>query len=159
LPAPEERKVINLKRIVFATWWNIPIDSFSYRTATLSKNSEKINGKNIRFLSLRAEGTDTFGHHFICFICELPAAGKYKISLDAVKGPSQGMIQMFMDEAPVGPQVDLYAAERESALDEHVGTLDLIEGPNRLLFKLVGKHEDSQGLGLDLTNIICHRVD
>jgi len=159
LPAPAERKVIDLKRIVFATWWNIPIDSFSYRTATLTKNSEKLEGKDVRFLSLRAEGIDTFGHHFICFICELPAAGKYKVSIDAVKGPSQGKIQIFMDEAPIGPQVDLYSAERESTLDEYVGTLNLAEGPNKLLFKLVGKHSESEGLGFDLTNIICERVD
>ncbi|MHC4331087.1 MAG: hypothetical protein ACYSWW_23520 [Planctomycetota bacterium] len=66
---------------------------------------------------------------------------------------------MFLDEAPVGPEVDLYSAERQPVLDEHVGTLDLAEGRNFLLFKLVGKHADSQGLGLDLTNIICERVD
>ena len=159
LPPAAQRKVIDLKRIVFATWWNIPIDSFSYRNASLTKNNETIDDKNVRFISLRAEGNDSFGHHFICFICELPSAGKYKISLDAVKGPSQGKIQMFMDEAPVGPQVDLYAAKRECALDEYIATLNLAEGPNRLLFKLVGKHSDSQALGLDLTNIICQRVD
>ena len=159
LPPAAERKVIDLKRIVFATWWNIPISSFSYRNATLTKNSEKLNGKDVRFLSLKAEGDDSFGHHFICFVCELPAAGEYKISLDAIKGPSQGKVQIFMDEAPVGPQVDLYAAERESALDEYAGTLNLAEGPNKLLFKLVGKHAESQDLGLDLTNIICERVD
>lgn len=159
LPAPAERKVIDLKRIVFATWWNIPISAFSYRNATLTKSTEKLDGKDVRFLSLRAEGNDTFGHHFICFICELPAAGKYRISLDAVKGPSQGKVQMFMDEAPVGPELDLYAAERECALDEYIGTLNLSEGPNKILFKLVGKHSESKGLGLDLTNIICERVD
>jgi hypothetical protein len=159
LPPAEERKVIDLKRIVFATWWNIPIDSFSYRNASLTKNNETIDGKNIRFLSLRAKGNDTFGHHFICFICDIPAAGKYKVSLDAVKGPSQGKVQMFMDEAPVGPEVDLYAVKRECALDEYIGTLNPAEGPNRLLFKLIGKHAESQGLGLDLTNIICERVD
>ena len=82
-----------------------------------------------------------------------------KVSLDAIKGPSQGKVQMFTDEAPVGPEVDLYAAERESALGEYVGTLDMAEGPNRLLFKLVGKNAESQGLGLDLINIICERVD
>ena len=159
LPAPTQRKVIDLKRIVFATWWNIPISAFSYRNGVLTKNSEKLDGKDVRFLSLRAEGNDTFGHHFICFVCELPAAGKYKVSLDVVKGPSQGIVQMFMDEAPVGPEVDLYAAERESALGEYVGTLDMAEGPNRLLFKLVGKNAESQDLGLDLINIICERVD
>jgi len=159
LPPAVQRKVIDPKRIVFATWWNIPISAFSYRDGSLTKKEEKISGKNVRFLSLRAKGNDTFGHHFICFICELPSAGKYKISLDAVKGPSQGKVQMFMDEAPVGPEVDLYAAKRECALDEYIATLNLTEGPNRLLFKLTGKHAESQGLGLDLTNIICERVD
>jgi len=159
LPSAAERKVVDLKRIVFATWWNIPISAFSYRGATLTKNGEKFDGKNVRFLSLRADGDDSFGYHFICFVCELPVAGEYKVSLDAIKGPSQGKLQMFMDEAPVGPEVDLYAAERECALDEYVGTVNLAEGPNRLLFKLIGKHALSQGLGLDLTNIICERVD
>jgi len=65
----------------------------------------------------------------------------------------------FMDEAPVGPQLDLYAAKRECVLDKYIGTLNLAEGQNNLLFKLVGKHTESQGLGLDLTNIICERVD
>ncbi|MCP4263279.1 MAG: DUF2961 domain-containing protein [Planctomycetes bacterium] len=159
LPPAKERKVIDLKRIVFATWWNIPISAFSYRNASLTKNNETFDGKNIKFLSLRAEGNDSFGHHFICFTCELPAAGKYKVSLDAIKGPSQGIVQMFMDEAPVGPQVDLYAVKRECVLDKYIGTLNLTEGQNNLLFKLVGKHTESQGLGLDLTNIICERVN
>ncbi|TKJ39506.1 MAG: hypothetical protein CEE38_01905 [Planctomycetes bacterium B3_Pla] len=159
LPQAAQRRVIDLRRIVFATWWNVPISAFSYRNATLTKNVEKLDGKDIRFLSLRAEDNDSFGHHFICFVCELPAAGKYKVSLDAVKGPSQAKVQMFLDEAPVGPEVDLYAAERQPALGENVGTLDLAEGRNFLLFKLVGKHADSTGLALDLTNIICERAD
>lgn len=159
LPPAAERKVIDLKRIVFATWWNIPISAFSHSKATLTKVSEKLDGKDARYLSLAAEGTDFFGYHFICFICELPAAGKYRISLDTIKGPSQGKVQMFLDEAPVGPEVDLYAAEKEFGPDQYVGTLDLAEGPNKLLFKLVGKNEESQGLGLNLTNIICERVD
>lgn len=159
LPPTAERKVIDPKRIVFATWWNIPISAFSYRNATLTKKTEKLDGKNVQFLSLHAEGDDAFGHHFISFICELPTVGEYKVSLDAIKGPSQGKVQMFVDEAPVGPEVDLYAAKRERALGEYVGTIELSEGPNNLLFKLVGKHAESQGLGLDLTNIICERVD
>ena len=66
---------------------------------------------------------------------------------------------MFVDEAPVGPEVDFYAPKRQRALDEYICTLDLTEGPNKLLFKLVDKHIESQGLGLDLTNIICERID
>ena len=159
LPSLAERKVIDLKRVVFATWWNVPINAFSFKDATLTKNGEKYDGKDVRYISLRAKGDDWFGYHFICFVCELPAAGKYKVSIDAIKGPAQAKVQLFMDDAPVGQVVDLYATERKPALNEYVATLDLVEGPNKLLFKLVGKNEKSQGLGLDLTNIICERID
>ena len=159
LPPVADRKVIDLERIVFATWWNVPIYAFSYRDTTLTKAGEKLNDKDIRFLSMRAEGNDWFGHHFICFTCELPVTGKYKVSLDVIKGPAQGIVQLFMDEAPVGPSVDMYAEKRQHAPNEYIGTLGLDEGPNKLLFKIVGKNEKSKGLGLDLTGIICDRAE
>jgi hypothetical protein len=59
----------------------------------------------------------------------------------------------------IGEQRDLCAADRECAQGEYAGTVELAEGPNSLLFKLVGKNAESQGLALDLTNIICERVD
>jgi hypothetical protein len=158
LPPPADRMVSDLKRIIFATWWNVPIYAFSYRDTTLTKAGEKFGDKDVRFLSLKAKGNDWFGHHFICFTCELPAAGKYKVSLDVVKGPAQGKVQIFMDEAPVGPVVDMFAEKRQRAQNEYVGTLDLNEGQNNLLFKIVEKNEKSSGLGLDLTNIICERM-
>ena len=34
-------------------------------------------------------------------------------------------VQLFMDEAPVGPVVQMYADKRQRAQDEYVGTLDL----------------------------------
>ena len=159
LPEAAMRKVVDPKRVVFATWWNVPIHAFSYRAATLTKASEKLDGQDVQFLSLQCRGDDTFGRHFISFVCELPAAGAYKISLDAVKGPSQGQVQLCMDEAPVGPAVDLYAEKRQRALGVDAGTLELSEGPNNLLFKIVGKNEQSEGQSLDLTNIICEKVD
>jgi hypothetical protein len=159
LPEAAQRKVVDLRRIVFAAWWNVPIPAFSYRDATLTKGREKLDGQDVQFLSLQGRGGDTFGHHFISFTCELPAAGVYRVSLDTVKGPGQGRVQWFMDEAPVGPVVDLYAQKRQRALGEDVGALELVEGPNNLLFKIVGKNEMSQGQGLDLTNIICERVE
>ena len=58
-----------------------------------------------------------------------------------------------------GNAIDMYAAERRQATDQYIGTLDLEQGPNNLLLKLVGKHEKSEALGLDLRNIICERVD
>ena len=159
LPDAAMRKVVDPKRVIFATWWNVPIHAFSYRAATLTKASEKLDGQDVHFLSLQSRSDDTFGNHFISFTCELPAAGVYKVSLDAVKGPAQGQVQWFKDEAPVGPMVDLYAETRERALSQDVGTLELADGPNHLLFKIIGRNEKARGQGLDLTNIVCERVD
>ena len=92
------RSLVDLKRIVFATWWNVPIYAWSYRDTTLTKNGEKFGDKDVRFLSMKSEGDDWFGNHFICFTCELPAAGRYRISLDVIKGPSQGKVQLFRAE-------------------------------------------------------------
>jgi hypothetical protein len=75
-----------------------------------------------------------------------------------LKGPAVGIVQLFQDEAPMGPAVDLYAAQQEKAQTQ-LGTLALPEGKNNLLFKITGKHEKSSGLGLDLVNIICERID
>ncbi|MBN2130985.1 MAG: DUF2961 domain-containing protein [Sedimentisphaerales bacterium] len=159
LPPADQRAVVDPQRIVFAVWWNVPIYSFSLRNATLTKTGvPKPGGGEVRFLSMRAKDGATFGPHSICITCELPAAGTYRISLDAVKGPEQAKVQLFLDEAPVGPEVDLYSEQREPSQIEYVGTLNLEQGPNHLMFKLVGRNEASQGLGFDLTSIICERV-
>ena len=100
-----------------------------------------------------------FGDPSICFSCEIPAAGEYKIYLDAVKGPEQGIVQLFLDEAPAGPEVDLYGEERAFAPEQYVGTMNLVQGPNNLMFKLVGKNKQAKGCNLDLTNIVCKKVE
>jgi hypothetical protein len=158
LPAPEAREVTDPTRIVFATWWNVPIYSFSLRNATLTKAGQTFDGREVRYLSMRAKDQETFGPHSINFTCELPAAGRYRVSLDAVRGPEQGKVQLFRDEVPVAPAVDLYAEEPQPAQGQYVGTLDLEQGPNNLMFKIVGRNENAKGLGLDLTNIVCERV-
>jgi hypothetical protein len=158
LPEAEQRAVLDPKRIVFAVWWNVPIYSFSLRNATLTKEGFDFEGREVRFLSMRARDNATFGPHSICFTCELPAAGTYRISLDAVKGPQQGIVQMFLDEAPAGPRLDLYSAEQRLVTGQPIATLDLEQGPNNLMFKLVGKNDQSQGLGFDLRNIVCERT-
>ena len=157
LPAADQRVVLDPERIVFATWWNVPIYSFSLRNATLEKTGIQFEGRETRFLSMRAKDNATFGPHSISFTCELPAAGTYRISLDVVRGPEQAIVQLFRDEAPVGPQLDLYSVERKPVKDQYIGTLELEQGPNNLMFKLVGKNEKSEGLGFDLTSIVCER--
>jgi len=159
LPPAEQREILDPKRIVFAVWWNVPIYSFSLRNATLTKTGAKFEGHEVRFLSMRAKDSATFGPHSICFTCELPAAGTYRVSLDVVKGPQQGKVQLFVDEAPVGPELDLFSEERQPAKGQYIGTLPLEQGPNNLMFKLVGQNEQSEGLGFDLTSIVCERVE
>ena len=160
LPPVEKRKVLDPEKIVFAVWWNTPIYSFSLKNAILTKETcQDIHQKEIRYLSMKAKDEAVFGSHSISFTCELPAAGTYKIGLDAVKGPDQGIVQLFMDEAPIGPELDFYSDEIQTALGEYAGLLKLDQGPNNLMFKLIGKNEKSEGLGFKLTNIICEKVE
>ena len=76
-----------------------------------------------------------------------------------VKGPEQGQVQLFMDEAPVGPMADLYAESRQRVAGVEMGTLPLVEGPNTLLFKIVGKNGEARGQALDVVNIVCEKMD
>lgn len=159
LPPADQRKVVDLKRIVFAAWWNIPIHAYSYRDASLVKGAEKIDEQNVQFLSLQTRGGDVFGHHFVSFACELPAAGRYRIAVDAIKGPAQGLVLLSVDEAPVGPLVDFYAEKRRRVAGVEMGTLDLVEGTNNLLFKIMGRNEKSQGQAFDVINVICEKAE
>ena len=108
---------------------------------------------------MSAEGPDWFGPPFISLICDIPAKGQYQVSIEAVKGPAQAKVQLFDNEAPVGAAVDLYASKREQSGPTVLGTMMLPEGPTNLMFKLVGKNEASEGLGLDLIKIHCNRSE
>lgn len=68
-------------------------------------------------------------------------------------------MQLFVDEVPVGPEVDLYSADAKPLRDATIGTMNMEQGLNNLMFKIVGKSDESKGLGFDLTNIICERVE
>lgn len=154
-----ERGVVDFKSFVFVPGWYVPIHAFTFRNATLSKKEEQIGRETVRILSMAAEGRDMFGHPFISLVCDIPAAGRYEVSIEAVKGPSQAKLQLFDREAPVGDAVDLYASKRERSERTPLGTLLLPEGPANLMFKLVGKNEKSGGLGFDLITIQCDRVE
>ena len=154
-----ERGVDDFKQIVFVPGWSIPVHAFAFRNATLSKRDEPIAGDRIRYLSMRAEGEDIFGDPFVSLVCDIPAAGRYEISIEAVEGPTQAMVQLFEREAPVGEAVDLFARERRRGKLTSLGMMELPEGPVDLMFKLVGSNEKSEGLGFDLISIQCDRRD
>ncbi len=158
-PPLDARKVADPRRVIFVAGWSVPVHAFPFNKATLTKSGEKLSGEDVRFLSLKAEGQDWFGPPFLSLMCDIPAAGRYAVSIDVVKGPAQGIVRLFHNEAPVGEPADLYAAAREKAGPIPLGTLPLVEGNNNIMLKLVGRNEKATGLGLDLVNIICDKAD
>lgn len=154
-----ERGVVDFESFVFIPGWYVPIHAFTFRNATLGKKEEEIGGKNTRILWMKAEWRDSFGYPFIALVCDIPAAGRYEVSIEAVQGPDQAIIQLFDREAPVGEAVDLYSAKRQRSERLSLGTLTLPEGPSNLMFKLIGKNDESEGLGFDLIAIQCDRVE
>lgn len=158
LPSIASRRVVDPERITFSAGWSLPIHAFSFEHATIARTTEKFDGKELRYFSMKAESNDIFGPHFVSFLCELPRAGKYRISIEGVAGPAQGRVQLFRDEQPVADAVDFYAADRKPSPLIPVGTLEMVEGVNQVFFKLVGKNERAAGLGFDLARVICERL-
>jgi hypothetical protein len=157
MPDAAARRVVDFKRIVFAAWWNLPIRAFCYSGGTITKRGVRLDGKEVRFLSLRAEGRDWFGPPFIEITVDLPAAAKYAVYIEPVKGPEQGRVQLFQSETPLGEPVDLYAEKPTKSAPIRMGVISAVEGANHLMFKIVGKNDASKALGFDLVNIICEQ--
>ncbi len=156
-PPLKDRAVLDPQEVAFPAWWQTPIYAWSFEQASLTRKKEKIAGEEVRYLSLAATGQDWFGPHFISPTCDVPVAGEYAIHLEVVKGPGQAKVQLFQNENPVADAVDLYAEKPAKSGRLLLGRLDLAEGKNNLMFKLVGKNEKSSGLGLDLIQVICVR--
>lgn len=158
LPKLAERKVADPTSIVFTPGWTTPIHAFSWSNAVLLKKDEKVDGENLRHLSLKAEGREVFGAHYISFICEMPATGRYNVLIQPITGADQGIVQLFHNEVGLGQAADLYSAERHKSAEIPMGELDLLAGDNRVMFKVVGKNRNSTGLGFDLYRIIFEKV-
>lgn len=158
LPPLKERAVSDPQEVGFPMWWQTPIHAWSFGKASLTRKRERLGKEDVQFLSLRAKDGDWFGPHFLSPTCDVPAAGRYAIFIEAVKGPEQARVQLFQDENPVGEPVDLFAENLTKSGRLRLGELDLAEGKNNLMLKLVSKHEKSAGLGLDLITIICAKV-
>jgi hypothetical protein len=158
-PPPLAARAVNdLQEVVFPMWWQTPIAAWSFSQASLTRSQQRVGKEDVQFLKLRGQGQDWFGPHFLSPICEVPAAGRYSIYLEAVQGPDQARVQLFQDENPVADPVDLYAESPARSGRLRLGQLQLTEGRNHLMFKLVGKNEKSSGLGLDLISVICVRA-
>ncbi len=158
LPPVADRRIIDPEKIVFVPGWNVPIHSSSLQNATLAKREEKIGGTEVRYLSLKATGEDIFGDHHISFILDIPSAGYYKIGIEALQGPDQGIVHMFRDDQPLGDSVNLYAPSRQASALCPLGIVELTKGENLLFLHLTGKDARSTGLGMDLVRIILEKT-
>jgi len=154
VPSIEKRRVVDPTRVEFTAHWALPIQSFSFNNATVSRKDVPDGKGTSRCLSMRNEDSDLFGSPFIAFICDLPASGVYDVFIDAVKGPELGMVQLVRNEMPIGPIVDLYAANPDRANGILVGTAKFEEGSNTVMFKIVDRNPLSKGKGLDLANLV-----
>ncbi|MCP9495617.1 MAG: DUF2961 domain-containing protein [Pyrinomonadaceae bacterium MAG19_C2-C3] len=158
LPKLADRKVSDPTSVVFTPGWTTPIHAFSWSNAVLMKKDDKIGDENLRHLSMKADGREVFGTHYISFICEMPQAGKYRVSIQAIKGADGAIVQLFKNEIGIGTPVDLYASTRQKSAEMPLGELDMNEGDNRVMFKLIGKNDASTGLGFDIYRIIFERI-
>jgi hypothetical protein len=143
---------------VFTPGWTMPIHAFSWSNATLAKLTDTIADHEVRFLSFKVRDREVFGPHYLSLIADLPAAGRYTVAIEAIEGPAQGQVQLFRNEVPAGEAADFFGPVRRVSPRRTLGTLDFVEGANRVMLKIVGKHADATGLNLDLYRVILTRA-
>jgi hypothetical protein len=148
LPQAAQRAVASPEKIVFKPGWNVPLDSFSIRGMTLEKVQEEIGGERVRYLRIRAKGQDQFGPHSIAFRCELPRGGRYRVLLEAVGGPDQGMVQIYRNEKAEGERLDLRRPSRGLLDAAPLAELDFQAGENVVMLKLTGERPNAEPASL-----------
>lgn len=152
-----ERRVRALDRVVFVPGWNVPIHTMSLQNAEWTKASSAVGKDRVRHFSMRTSGEDVFGPHHVAFVCGLPEAGRYRISVKAILGPDQGMVRIFERDRPAGQAVNLYAAERAVGEPADLGVFEMRKGDNIVYLHLVGADPRSKGMGMDLVELIFER--
>jgi len=154
LPAAAARKVIDPDKIVFVPGWNVPIHSSPLKNAIIEKTSEKVENESIRCFSFKTNGPDVFGAPQVSFIFDMPKTGKYLVSIKAIKGPDQGIVQLSQHDQTLGEPADLYAPSLKCNSNIKLGILDLSQGNNVIYFKLIGQNPESQGLNMKLVEVV-----
>ncbi|MCW3098123.1 MAG: hypothetical protein JWL77_3741 [Chthonomonadaceae bacterium] len=159
IPTLAQRQVVDPVNITFTVDWTVPINSFAFANATVSRREVPTGSGQKRCLSFRAsKKEDFFGPPFLSMTFDLPATGKYKVYVDVVKGPEQALMELCQDELPVGPAIDLYREKPEIGSHLYLGDVLATEGNNRLMFKLVGKNDLSKAFGLDLIDVTFVKI-
>ncbi len=152
------RRVADPARVVFVPGWNVPLHTSSLENAALGKRTTKIGDRQVRYLSLETTGDDVFGPHHVSFVCDLPAAGRYKVGVKAVLGPDQGILRVFRNDLPAGEPANLYAPQRSVSGTLPLGTFEMEAGPNTVFLYLAGKDARSAGVNFELVEIVFERM-
>ncbi|HSV73769.1 MAG TPA: glycoside hydrolase family 172 protein [Chthonomonadales bacterium] len=158
LPPLAQRAVSDPDRSVIAVGWTVPVNAFSFQNATLAKRVERIGQREVRFLSLTAEGSDIFGPHCVEVLAEVAAAGTYRVTAEVVAGPDQGVVQLVREEAPAGPRIDLRAQGARTLRTVELGRLTMRQGQNPVLMQLRPSQAAQARFALDIVTLILERI-
>ncbi len=158
MPALVNLKVTDPTRLVYGAHWNMPLGTFGLSGCTVSRGDIKVNGQGVHALSLRAGSAGGFADNHFGLRADIPVAGRYRVYVDALKGPSSGIVRLSDGTSFLGSEVDYYSAEVMQAKKVLVGEFTAKEGENMLFFQMVGKNPAATGFGLDLEFVICERV-
>jgi len=87
-----------------------------------------------------------------------PKAGIYTILVDGMTGPQAAMLQLRVNDEPVGQALDFYAPTRGRSGLRKLADIPLSEGENLLYLTLPGKSPKSTGAQVDLISLQGKRV-
>jgi hypothetical protein len=93
---------------------------------------------------------------FVELEVELPAAGRYALSVSLTRMPSAGRVEVAVDGRKIGVAFDGFDARIAASVPVPLGTLELQEGGHRLRFAAVDKAAGSGGydMGIDCLRLI-----
>lgn len=96
---------------------------------------------------------DVFDPPMLVLRVEAPRTGRYAIFAEALSGPDAAMLQLRVNDEPVGAALDFYAPTASNTGPRQLGEVDLQAGVNRLYLSLPGRNGASRGNGVDLIGI------
>ncbi len=159
LPEVAARHVTDPVEVVFAAWWQIPIRAFPFEGTTLTRKRVRVGTEDVQFLSMRGGASDWVGPPYLYVTCHVPATGRYRLSAEVLRGPEQGIVQLFQNEVPIGRANDLFSDVPAKSGRLDLGTLELEAGDNPVMLKLVGRNAAATALGFDLIQLVCRREE
>jgi hypothetical protein len=157
LPIPAARAISDTDTIVFVPGWNEPIFAFSFENMGLRKEVMKVDGQDVRVLSAEAQGEEMFGPHYIAFTIRIPQAGDYLVSLDALRGPLQGTMQLMIDNKLTGSLASFAGPKLIQAKNVPLATVHFVAGENHLFLQLKAAAGSTKPFRTDLVRIVCKR--